>query len=97
MDKLAKLENISKAFLNPNGGADIMSVRRLGKLFVANNLDASLFMDLLVAFERDVNNKPIRIWEELIDYSRKKNPYNHTNYINITYNNLCSYINGWSN
>ena len=69
-DKLAKLENISKAFLNPNGGADIMSVRRLGKLFVANNLDASLFMDLLVAFERDVNNKPIRIWEELIDYCR---------------------------
>ena len=68
--KEARISAIRNAFMTPNSGADLMNVRRLGNLFVEHNLDASLFLDLLTAFERDIAAKPFRIWEELVDYCR---------------------------
>ena len=68
--KNAKLNDIRDAFLSPDSGNNLIPVRKLGHLFVKENLDASLFTDLLKAFERDANNRPVRIWEELIDYCR---------------------------
>lgn len=68
--KLAKLEDIRKAFLNPESGNNLHLVRNLGKMFVKENLDASLYTDLLKAFEKDASGIKIQIWEELIDYCR---------------------------
>lgn len=69
-EKIAKLNDIRDAFLNPLTGNSYMNIRKLGKMFVAEQLDASLFTDLLVAFERDAEQKKISIWEELLDYCR---------------------------
>ena len=69
-EKLQQLAKIRQAFLQPDSGTDLIIIRGLGRLFVAEQLDASLFLDLITAFERDAVNQPIRIWEELIDYCR---------------------------
>lgn len=68
--KLNKLEDISKAFLTPESGNNLLLIRNLGKMFVKENLDASLYTDLLKAFEKDASGIKIQIWEELIDYCR---------------------------
>lgn len=68
--KMEKLAEIRSAFMQPDGGNDLQIIRGLGRLFVVECLDASLFLDLLTAFERDAVNRPIRIWEELTDYCR---------------------------
>ena len=69
-EKLRRLAAVREAFLQPSAADDRPEIRRLGKLFVAENLDASLFLDLLTAFERDAAGRPVRIWEELMDYCR---------------------------
>lgn len=69
-EKLRRLAAVREAFLQPSAADDMPGIRRLGKLFVAENLDASLFLDLLTAFERDAAVRPVRIWEELMDYCR---------------------------
>ena len=69
-EKITKLNDIQNAFLNPSSGNSYVIIRKLGKLFVEERLDASLFTDLLVAFERDAKQKDIIIWEELLDYCR---------------------------
>lgn len=68
--KLTKLEDISKAFLSPENGNNLPQIRNLGKMFVRENLDASLYTDLLKAFEKDASGIKIQVWEELIDYCR---------------------------
>ena len=68
--KLAKLKDIREAFMAPNAGNNLIVIRKLGRLFMKENLDASLFLDLLTAFERDASGQVIHIWEELIDYCR---------------------------
>lgn len=43
---------------------------KLGELFAAENLDSSLYTDLLAAFRRDARGETIEIWEQLLDYCR---------------------------
>ena len=69
-EKLVKLSSITNAFLSPDDGDNYKLVRNLGHIFVSENLDASLYLDLLKAFEQDASFTPIRIWEELINYCR---------------------------
>ncbi len=69
-EKTVQLAAIRNAFLNPAAGNDLSVIRRLGKMFADENLDSSLFLDLLKAFEADSLNSPIRIWEELLAYCR---------------------------
>ena len=68
--KLKKLDDITKAFLSPESGNNLLTIRNLGKMFVKEQLDASLYTDLLKAFEKDASGIKIQIWEELIDYCR---------------------------
>ena len=68
--KLSKLEDITKAFLAPESGNNLLIIRNLGKMFVKEKLDASLYTDLLKAFEKDAMGINIQIWEELVDYCR---------------------------
>ena len=68
--KLTRLDDVAKAFLNPESGNNLTLIRSFGKMFVKENLDASLYMDLLKAFEKDASGIKIQVWEELIDYCR---------------------------
>ena len=68
--KLSKLDDITKAFLTPESGNNLPLIRNLGKMFVRENLDASLYTDLLKAFEKDASEEKIQVWEELINYCR---------------------------
>ena len=68
--KTEKLAAVRSAFMQPSAGNDLQVVRGLGRLFVSERLDSSLYLDLLEAFGRDAANRPVRIWEELIDYCR---------------------------
>ena len=68
--KQKKLLAVRQAFLQPDTGSDLLVIRGLGRLFAAERLDTSLFLDLLTAFERDAAGHPVRIWEELLDYCR---------------------------
>lgn len=69
-EKQNRLSKIKQAFCKPLSGNDFPEIRRLGKIFMTENLDASLFVDLLTAFERDAAGQTIRVWEELIGYCR---------------------------
>ena len=64
--KLIKLEDITKSFLYPESGNNLLMIRNLGKIFVKEKLDASLYTDLLKAFEKDAKGIKIKVWEELI-------------------------------
>ncbi len=66
-EKLEKLLEIERAFYGKNED-NFPVASALGKLFAAENLDASLFADLLKAFRRDAENKQPEIWEQLTDY-----------------------------
>lgn len=68
--KAEKLQAVRQAFLQPEANSDLQLIRGLGRLFAAERLDSSLFLDLLTAFERDCANRPIRVWEELLEYCR---------------------------
>lgn len=65
-EKLQQLENMEKNFLEQ----DDTAAGKLGRIFRAENLDNSLFMDLLEAFRRDAQEAKIEIWEQLLDYCR---------------------------
>ena len=67
-EKLHLLNEAEKAFLNPNDANQAPEAANLGRLFRAENLDASLYADLLKAFRRDAENRRPRVWDELIDY-----------------------------
>lgn len=66
-EKLEKLLKIEQAFYGKNED-NFPEAAALGRLFAAENLDASLFTDLLKAFRRDAENKQPEIWEQLTDY-----------------------------
>lgn len=67
-EKLCRLNECENAFLNPNNTNQCPTAASLGRLFQAENLDASLYTDLLKAFRRDAKNCRPRFWDELIDY-----------------------------
>lgn len=67
-EKLRLLNEYEKAFLNPDDAGQAPKAASLGQLFRAENLDASLYTDLLKAFRRDAENRRPRVWDELIDY-----------------------------
>lgn len=73
-EKLARLMRFERSFsagLNGKAPAeDSEDAFRLGQIFAAEKLDASLYTDLLKAFEKDARNEPIAVWEQLIDYCR---------------------------
>ncbi len=72
--KLARLMLFERSFsVGINGGAlenGDEDAFRLGQIFAAEKLDASLYTDLLKAFEKDARNEPIAVWEQLIGYCR---------------------------
>lgn len=76
-EKLARLDEIEKAFRNQNKTPEASSQNEnshtavaedLGKLFKIENLDPSLYLDLLTAFRRDAKNEKMAVWEQLVDY-----------------------------
>ena len=69
-EKLRRLENIRQAFLHPQTDDDYPAAKKLGKMFVTENLDASLFLDVLREYEQNAGAPHIRIWEELLGYCR---------------------------
>lgn len=66
--KKAVLDNIELAFRQPDTPTEFKSAAKLGRLFAAENLDSSLYTDLLTAFRMDAENQPIEIWEQLLNY-----------------------------
>ncbi len=66
--KKAVLDNIGLAFRQPDTPTEFKSAAKLGRLFAAENLDSSLYTDLLTAFRMDAENQPIEIWEQLLNY-----------------------------
>ncbi len=69
-DKLQKLEAVRQAFLHPDQADNLPIIRKLSSIFVAHNLDRSLYLDLLRAFEQDSDFSSIRVFQELIQYCR---------------------------
>lgn len=67
-EKLNTLNELEKAFYNPKEQSSFRDAKSLGMLFAAENLDSSMYTDLLKAFRKDACNFQPRIWEELIDY-----------------------------
>lgn len=73
-EKLVQLAQTERDFLDgleqkPFSGG-VAEAYRLGSLFTEEKLDASLFTDLIKAFEKDARNEKIAVWEQLIDYCR---------------------------
>lgn len=66
--KLDALEAAEAAFDGRDNADSFPEARRLGDLFRAENLDRSLYTDLLTAFRRDALNRQPEIWEQLTDY-----------------------------
>lgn len=73
-EKLIQLAQVERDFLDGLGqkpfSGGVAEAYRLGSLFAEEKLDASLYTDLLKAFEKDARNQPIAVWEQLIDYCR---------------------------
>lgn len=73
-EKILQLIQIERDFLDGLGqkhfSGSVAEAHRLGNLFAQEKLDASLYTDLLKAFEKDARNEPIAVWEQLIDYCR---------------------------
>lgn len=69
-EKLHRLSAVRQAFLIPFQGDDLPIIRKLGMIFAKENLDASLYLDLLTAFEQDAVGCSVRVFEELVQYCR---------------------------
>ncbi len=67
-EKLEALDEIERVFYGQKQSDTYAAASHLGHLFAQENLDASLFTDLLKAFRLDAANKPLEIWEQLINY-----------------------------
>jgi len=67
-EKIHLLDETERAFYGKNKEKKFAAAAQLGKIFVKENLDASLFTDLLKAFRQDAANQPLEIWEQLINY-----------------------------
>lgn len=66
--KLARLKQIEEVFAGCREDDSLPEIMGLRQLFKTENLDASLYTDLLEAFRRDAAAQPIEIWEQLLDY-----------------------------
>lgn len=66
-EKQTHLNELQKDFMT---AANDTAAGKLGRLFVAENLDYRLFTDLLAAFRKDVKGFSPLIWEQLLDYCR---------------------------
>lgn len=66
--KLDALEATEAAFDGRGNADSFPEARTLGELFRTENLDRSLYTDLLAAFRRDALNRQPEIWEQLTDY-----------------------------
>ncbi|MBE6458360.1 MAG: squalene/phytoene synthase family protein [Alphaproteobacteria bacterium] len=73
-EKLLQLAQIERDFFdglnNKTFSGGVKDAHKLGCIFAQEKLDASLYGDLLKAFEKDADNEPIAVWEQLIDYCR---------------------------
>ena len=58
-EKLNLLDETERAFYGKNKAKKFSAATRLGKIFSSENLDASLFTDLLKAFRQDAENQPM--------------------------------------
>jgi phytoene/squalene synthetase len=68
--KRRQLDDIRQLFFGSEDKRKKNEWEKLGQLFALENLDSSLFCDVLQAVEDDVMHKPVRIWEELLQYCR---------------------------
>ncbi len=66
-DKIAKLKDLERDFWEARTES---SAAKLGKIFKQENLDNSLYTDLLSAFRKDCDGFKPQIWEQLLDYCR---------------------------
>lgn len=66
--KLARLKQIEDVFIGRCDDDSLPEIMGLRQLFKTENLDASLYADLLEAFRRDAAAQPLEIWEQLLDY-----------------------------
>jgi phytoene/squalene synthetase len=69
-EKCRQLDEIRQSFFCREDKRKKNEWEKLGQMFVLENLDSSLFCDVLQAVEEDVAHKPVRIWEELLQYCR---------------------------
>lgn len=69
-EKLARLERIERVFRGQEKAEDFPEIMTLRDIFRQENLDASLYCDLLEAFRRDARNIQPEIWEQLLDYCK---------------------------
>lgn len=67
-EKLNLLNETERAFYGKNKAKKFSAAAKLGHLFAKENLDASLFTDLLKAFRQDAVNQPLEVWEQLTNY-----------------------------
>ena len=66
-EKNIKLEKIEQDFFEAKSEG---VAAKLGRVFKQENLDSSLYTDLLIAFRKDCNNFKPQIWEQLLEYCR---------------------------
>lgn len=71
-EKLAKLNQIEKIFLGYETDIpkQLSCISQLRKVFIEEQLDTSLFTDLLIAFRRDSEGYFYQTWTQLLDYCR---------------------------
>lgn len=71
-EKLRRLQAVEDEFYgyaskkNPH----LKFIRDLRRIFAGQNLDTSLFTDLLIAFRRDSSGYKYKTWAQLLDYCR---------------------------
>ena len=66
-EKLAKLSLIENSLF---GKGEIPQAKVLREDFIREKLDFSLATDLLIAFQKDAENKPYKTWAQLLDYCK---------------------------
>ena len=72
VQKKEKLQNLRQAFLKPDTFFYKTKAVLLRKLFDKENLDISLYTEMLEAYEEDMETKELLIWEELVTKAYKK-------------------------
>lgn len=68
--KLERLEHMEAVFLGREEDSGLPEIAALRDIFRQENLDSSLYCDLLEAFRRDARNIQPEIWEQLLDYCK---------------------------
>lgn len=68
-DKKSALSELRKSFYNPDLAKDI-DIKNLKDMFISNQLDGSLFTDVLLAYEKYLDTDKLQVWEEFVNYHR---------------------------